>query len=135
MTMHHFPIRVFYEDTDMAGIVYYANYLKFIERGRSTLVREAGVDQLALKADGIVFVVRHVAADFLASAVLDDQLDITTELQQLSGVRLVFDQQVKRGSQTLFSAEVTVVCMNAKGKPVRLPTHISEKLLKFSAEK
>ena len=65
---HRFPIRVYYEDTDMAGIVYYANYLKFIERARSEWVRELGIDQVQMKAEGVVFAVRRVEADYLAPA-------------------------------------------------------------------
>jgi len=85
--MHSFPLRVYYEDTDLAGIVYYANYLKFIERGRSEWVRGLGVDQAQLRAEtGIVFAVRRVEADYLRPAVFDDSLTVTTELRSLGGV-------------------------------------------------
>ena len=73
---HHLPIRVYYEDTDMAGIVYYANYLRYIERARSDWVREMGIDQLAMKAEGVVFAVRRVEADYIQPAVFDDMLDV-----------------------------------------------------------
>ena len=79
---HITPVRVYYEDTDMGGIVYYANYLKYIERGRSELVEELGLDQKRMKdEDGIVFVVRHVSADYLAPARLDDRLEVRTTHQ------------------------------------------------------
>ena len=78
---HKFPIKVFYEDTDLAGIVYYANYLKFIERGRSTLVWDAGISQTELKDANIVFVVRHVDADFLAPAKFEEDLVVETEIE------------------------------------------------------
>lgn len=127
--VYEFKVRVYYEDTDLAGIVYYANYLKFIERARSTLVRETGVDQGALKTgEGIVFAVRHVDATYLSPAKLDDELIIATKLQQLSGARLLFEQDVLRGDQTLFSSKITVVCMNNAGRPVRLPAEIRAKL-------
>ena len=127
--VHEFPVRVYYEDTDLAGIVYYANYLKFIERARSTLVREAGVDQGALKdGDDIVFAVRHVEATYLRPAKLDDELTIATKLQQLSGIKLMFEQDVLRGSELLFSSKITVVCMNTAGRPTRLPAGIRAKL-------
>ena len=74
MTPHRFPVRVYYEDTDLAGIVYYANYLKFIERARSEWVREIGVDQRAMKAQGMVFAVRRVEADYISPAVFEDDL-------------------------------------------------------------
>lgn len=127
--VHEFPVRVYYEDTDLAGIVYYANYLKFIERARSTMVREAGIDQGALKADaGLVFAVRHVDATYLRPAKLDDALTIATKLQQLSGAKLLFEQDVLRGEEMLFSSKITVICMNGVGRVVRLPAEIRAKL-------
>lgn len=127
--VYEFKVRVYYEDTDLAGIVYYANYLKFIERARSTLVREAGVDQGAMKTDeGIVFAVRHVDATYLKPAKLDDELTIATKLQQLSGTRLLFEQDVLRGDLMLFSSKITVVCMDDAGRPVRLPAGIRAKM-------
>lgn len=127
--VHEFPVRIYYEDTDLAGIVYYANYLKFIERARSTLVREAGIDQGALKeAAGLVFAVRHVDATYLRPAKLDDALTIATKLQQLSGAKLLFEQDVLRGDELLFSSKITVICMNGAGRVVRLPAEIRAKL-------
>ena len=120
--IYKLPIRVYYEDTDMAGIVYYANYLRYIERGRSEWVREVGLDQNAMKErDGVVFAVRRVEADYLAPAKLDDELVVETWIESLKPVRMVMGQEVKRGSQVLFRAMVTVICMTMGGKPVRLP--------------
>lgn len=121
------PVRVYYEDTDMAGIVYYANYLRYIERGRSEWVREIGMDQRQMKdEDGIVFVVRRVEADYLGSAKLDDELIVETEVKSVSGVRMMMGQAVKRGEEVLFQALVTVVCMTTEGAPVRLPANIRQ---------
>jgi acyl-CoA thioester hydrolase len=120
------PIRIYYEDTDMAGIVYYANYLRFIERGRSEWVREIGMDQLKMKEEGIVFAVRRVEADYLGSAKLDDELIVETEVASVTAARLVMEQRVKRGEDVLFHAMVTVVCMNEAGQPVRLPANIRQ---------
>ncbi len=120
------PIRIYYEDTDMAGIVYYANYLKFIERGRSEWVRAIGMDQLAMKEEGIVFAVRRVECDYLGSAKLDDALIVETEVANVTAARLVMEQRVKRGEEVLFQAVVTVVCMNEAGQPVRLPANIRQ---------
>ena len=120
---HTFPLRVYYEDTDLAGIVYYANYLKFIERARSEWVRGLGIDQALLRAkQGIVFAVRRVEADYLLPAVFDDVLSVQTVLADLSGARLVLDQAVLRGAQTLFTARVTLVCLTAAGTATRFPT-------------
>ena len=118
---HIFPIRVYYEDTDMAGIVYYANYLRYIERARSDWVREAGVDQNAMRADGVVFVVSRVEADYLKPARFDDALRVETSLERLSRVRMVFRQKVLRGEDLLFDSRVTATCMDANGRVVRLP--------------
>ena len=122
--MHRFPIRVYYEDTDLAGIVYYANYLKFIERARSEWVRELGIDQVRMKADGLVFAVRRVEADYLVPAKYDDELVVHTTMQPGSGARLVVKQNVMRGDTLLFSALVTIICMTLDGAVSRLPAVI-----------
>ena len=122
--MHHFPIRVYYEDTAMAGIVYYANYLRYIERARSDWVREIGVDQNAMREDGLVFAVRRVEADYLSSARFDEELQVETSVQQVTGARLVMEQVVKRGEERLFEALVTIVCVSDTGQPARLPANI-----------
>jgi acyl-CoA thioester hydrolase len=123
---HRFPIRVYYEDTDLAGIVYYANYLKFIERARSEWVRELGIDQVQMKADGLVFAVRRVEADYLSPAKYDDTLVVETTMQAGSGVRLVVQQDVKRGADVVFRALVTIICMTAEGTVARLPAVIRQ---------
>jgi len=124
--IHRFSVRVYYEDTDLAGIVYYANYLKFIERARSEWVRELGIDQLQMKAVGLVFAVRRVEADYLSPARYDDELTVETSMQAGSGVRLIVRQDVKRGEEVLFSARVTIICMTAQGAVARLPAAIRQ---------
>ena len=120
--MHSFALRVYYEDTDLAEIVYYANYLKFIERGRTEWVRGLGVDQTRVKAEqGIVFAVRRVVADYLRPAKFDDELVVTTELLAISGARIELRQQVLRGEEQMFAADVTLVCLTDSGAPARLP--------------
>ncbi|MEW2919138.1 tol-pal system-associated acyl-CoA thioesterase [Ruegeria sp. ANG10] len=121
---HIYSVRVYYEDTDMGGVVYHANYLKYIERARSDYVRRLGNDQNAMRDDGIVWVIRRIEADYLAPAKFDDKLTIETHFISHSGVRLTMGQLVKRGETEIFRATVTAVCMNAQGKPVRLPAEI-----------
>jgi acyl-CoA thioester hydrolase len=122
---HRFPVRVYYEDTDMGGIVYYANYLKYIERARSAWVREMGIDQNEMRErDGVVFAVRRVEADYLGSARFDDELEVRTTTQAVTGARLIMDQQVLRREEVLFSAVVTIVCIGEGGTPARLPANI-----------
>ena len=126
---HRFALRVYYEDTDLAGIVYYANYLKFIERARSEWVRARGVDQGALhRAAGLVFAVRRLTADYLAPARFDDMLGVETRLVTLGGARIVLDQAVLRGAIVLFRAEVTLACLDRGGRAVRLPAEIRRQL-------
>lgn len=122
---HRFDLRVYYEDTDLAGIVYYANYLKFIERGRSEMLRELGVDQGEIKAsEGVVFAVRRVEADYLMPAVFDDALCVVTTLLAVTGARIILKQDVTRGGDTLFGAEVTLTALRDNGKPARIPAII-----------
>lgn len=114
-------VRVYYEDTDLAGVVYYANYLKFIERGRSEALRALGIDQTAMKADGLVLVVRRLVADYLAPARYDDILKVVTRVVQIRGASVLMAQEVLRGGTLLFRADVTIACMNLAGRPQRLP--------------
>jgi acyl-CoA thioester hydrolase len=127
--VHLFSVRVYYEDTDLAGIVYYANYLKFIERARTEWVASLGVDQMALKAaEGIVFAVRRVEADFLRPARFGDDLVVETSLTGLSGARIVLEQVVMRGGERLFLAVVTLVCLTEDGHAARLPAELRARL-------
>ena len=129
MNEHRFPLRVYYEDTDLAGIVYYANYLKFIERGRSEYVRALGIDQVELKEGrGLVFAVRRVEADYLSPARFDDRLEVLTAIGQIGGARLVMAQRVMRGEEILFTAQVTLVLMSLEGRPARIPADIRARL-------
>lgn len=122
---HIHTLRVYYEDTDLAGIVYYANYLKFIERARTEWVREIGIDQTRLKQEhNLVFAVRRVEADFAKAARFDDQLSVRTDLLTASGARLTLQQDVLRGDDLLFSSKVMLVCLTEAGRPTRLPAEI-----------
>jgi acyl-CoA thioester hydrolase len=126
---HRFALRVYYEDTDLAGIVYYANYLKFIERARTEWVRALGIDQGRVKAEeGIVFAVRRVEADYLAPARFDDMLEVETELREATAARVVLDQRVVREGAVLFSAIVTIVALTGAGRPARLPAEFRRAL-------
>lgn len=126
---HRLSLRVYYEDTDLSGIVYYANYLKFIERGRTEWVRDLDIDQVLLKAEeGVVFAVRRLEADYLAPARFDDELTVETTPESVSGARIHLRQDVLRAGELLFSAQVTLVALSETGHPVRLPAKIRLKL-------
>ncbi|HKL66182.1 MAG TPA: tol-pal system-associated acyl-CoA thioesterase [Roseovarius sp.] len=121
---HRYPVQVQYEDTDMGGIVYHANFLKFIERARSAWVRDLGLDQNAMRGAGTVFVVRRVEADFLAPAHFEDALEVETRTLRVTPARLEMAQTVWRGGTALFRAAVTAACLSRSGRPVRLPAAI-----------
>ena len=131
---HSFPVRVYYEDTDLAGIVYYANYLRFIERARSELVRAAGIDQVAMKQAGLVFAVRRVEADYLSPARYDDQIEVRTRLTDVKGASFAMPQEVWRGETKLFAAHVSIVVLNAEGRATRLPAELRACLAPFTAD-
>jgi acyl-CoA thioester hydrolase len=122
MPPHAFSVRVYYEDTDLAGIVYYANYLRFIERARTEWIRSLGIDQGRLRAEaGIVFAVRRIEADYLAPARFDDVLEVRTALRSATGARIVLAQDIWRADTRLFAAVVTLVALTARGMPARIP--------------
>jgi len=124
MSLHESQFRVYHEDTDLGGVVYHANHLRFIERGRSDFVRMRGVDQTALKRDkGLVFVVRSLVAEYLRPAFFDDVLRVQTQVAGLGGARVMLAQAILRDGDVLFTARVTLACMSQKG-PARLPADL-----------
>ena len=128
MKKSNFQCRVYYEDTDLAGIVYYANYLKFIERARSEWVRSIGLDQNVLRKDhGIVFAVRKVEADYIKPAKFDDLLTISTELKSKTRVRIKVNQDIYLANDLLFRAILNIVPLDMSGVLVKLPKVIFDK--------
>ncbi|MDE3015777.1 MAG: tol-pal system-associated acyl-CoA thioesterase [Pseudomonadota bacterium] len=127
---HTFPVRVYYEDTDAAGIVYYANYLKFAERARTEALRLAGFNQSELmRAHSIGFVVRKCVCEFFKPAMLDDLLTIETRLNDISRVSMAMRQTIRRGGETIVTLDVKLAVIGAKMKPVRLPEAVSKAML------
>lgn len=120
------PVRVYYEDTDAGGVVYYANYLKFCERARTEWLRTLGVSQQALiDEQGLAFVVRSVQADYLASARLDDALEVVTRVAMLRRASILFEQQVMRGQELLFTTRVLLASIDLhRQKPVAIPASL-----------
>ena len=126
---HRFPLRVYFEDTDVAGIVYYANYLRFMERARSAMLRAVGIDQRSvLEAGGGVYAVADVAIRYRKPAKLDDALLVVSRVAQVRAASCVIHQQVMRGREILTDAQVTAAFVSAAGKPMRQP---GEWVLKF----
>jgi acyl-CoA thioester hydrolase len=109
-----YPVTIFWEDTDAGGVVYYANYLKFLERCRTQWLKALGVDQLRLRAErSLQFVVVNVSVDFLRPALLNDEVIVTAELGKLTGATIEFGQVVWRGDERLIDANVRVACLDS----------------------
>src|ERR1700735_14983 len=117
---HSFPLRVYYEDTDAAGMVYHANYLKFAERGRSEMLRSLGFPHRKLGAeDGVGFAVRRCLVDSLAPARREDALTVDTTLAEIGAATLSVRQQIRRGSELLADLDILVACVGRDGRPRR----------------
>jgi acyl-CoA thioester hydrolase len=112
-------VRVYYEDTDFSGIVYHANYLRFMERGRTNYLRLLGADHAALFAQGLAFVVRTMRIEFLKPARMDDVLTIVTAAQEVRGASILLRQEVRRGEEVLIEAQVRVACVSGgRARPI-----------------
>ncbi|MFM8678791.1 MAG: tol-pal system-associated acyl-CoA thioesterase [Alphaproteobacteria bacterium] len=132
---HRIGLRVYWEDTDAAGIVYYANYLRFAERGRTELLRALGVGQRRMAEEqGIAFAVRRCACDYLRPARLDDSLVVETSVSRAAGATIEMRQDILRGEELLARLDVTVACLGAGGRPARLPPTVRHALAAFVAE-
>ncbi len=120
---HSMPLRVYYEDTDAAGIVYYANYLKFAERGRTEMMRSLGFAHSRIAEEtGVLFTVRRCSADYRAAARLDDALSVDTRIMAVGAATLSLDQQIRRGEETIVALDVLVACVGHDGRPRRVPS-------------
>jgi acyl-CoA thioester hydrolase len=132
--VHVLPLRIYYEDTDAAGIVYYANWLRFLERGRTELLRLLGQEHSALRDErGVNWVVRRCVIDYLKPARLDETIEVVTSCGELRGASLDMIQLARRGEEILVRAELVVACMGATGRPVRLPPHVRTALAQVRA--
>jgi acyl-CoA thioester hydrolase len=119
---HHFALRVYFEDTDVAGIVYYANYLKFMERARSDMLRAAGIDQRAVLESGEgVYVVAEANIKYRRPAKLDDALVVLSHVREVRAASCVIHQRVMRGHEILADAEITAAFLSTEGRPKRQP--------------
>ena len=128
---HKTCYRVYYEDTDAGGVVYYANYLKFAERARTELLRENGVDQSQLvETRGIMFVVRRVSMELNRPAKLDDMLCIETIVEKISGASILMKQLIMVDDNLFSEIKVQIACVNQAMRPTRLPEDIHSKILK-----
>ena len=132
---HVFPVRVYYEDTDISGIVYHANYLRYFERGRSEFLRLAGIRHMVMlaNAEPIAWTIRKIDIDYGRAARLDDELEVHTRFTTMSGARLAAAQVVKRAGDDLVSAKVEAAIITMAGKPRRIPEEVRAKLQPYLA--
>ena len=130
MTKFNWPIRVYYEDTDAGGVVFYANYLKFFERARTEMLRARGFEQDELIAEqGVIFVVRSVQVDYLKPARFNEQIDVSAEVTQAKKTSFLFAQEISRGDDLLCKSEIRIACLDAQSmRPKAIPAAILEQL-------
>jgi acyl-CoA thioester hydrolase len=124
------PVRVYYEDTDAAGVVYYANYLKFMERARTEWLSALGFELAAVEREhGVVFVVQRADVEFRRPARLSDRLDVTLGVAEVGRARLVVDQAVLRGAEALTQARLTLACVDRSTfRPARIPAPLAARM-------
>jgi acyl-CoA thioester hydrolase len=128
---HVLPVRVYFEDTDFTGVVYHASYLRFMERARTEYVRLLGVHHSALDAgeagERMAFAVHRMEIEFRRPARIDDVVEVVTRPREVRGARIVLDQAIRRGTERLVTAVVTVVLVSADGRPCRIPDTVAER--------
>ena len=130
--MFFFECEVYYEDTDMGGRVYYANYLKFVERARSKLLANIGIDQRnLLEKDGLYFIVKKISAEYLSPSFFGDKLLVKTHMLDIKKATLILGQKILRKDKTLFDCEVKIALLNSRGKVTKLPNEIVNKMKLF----
>ena len=130
--MFFFECEVYYEDTDMGGRVYYANYLKFVERARSKLLTSIGIDQrYLLEKEGLYFIVKKISAEYLSPSFFGDKLLINTHVLDIKKATLILGQKILRKDKTLFDCEVKIALLNSRGKVTKLPNEIVNKMKFF----
>ena len=124
---HSLPVRVYYEDTDAAGIVYHASYLRFAERGRTEMLRDAGFEHAALlKNQGVAFTVISMQINFKSPAKLDELLSVQTRMKSVGGASMEMEQAIFRGDTLLVDMSLKIACIDKNGKAARLPEAVRE---------
>ncbi|MET0137972.1 MAG: YbgC/FadM family acyl-CoA thioesterase [Sphingobium sp.] len=121
---HHFPVRVYFEDTDLSGVVYHASYLRFMERARSDMLRQAGIDQRGTHASGGgYYAIADLSLRYLRPATLDEDLVIISRMRTVRAASCVIEQSIWRGAEQVTAGEVTAAFLSATGRPQRQPAH------------
>ena len=123
--MHTFRIKIYYEDTDAGGVVYYANYLRFMERGRTELLSDKGIDVAEYHNKGYFFPVFHVDIHYRRPAKLGEIIEVATEVVEITNITITFKQEIFRDDAVLVEATVKLACINRNGKPQRIPSELA----------
>ena len=131
---HQLPVRIYYEDTDFTGIVYHANYLRYLERGRSDFFRMVGISHSELAGQDTGFAVIRMELDFKRAAKIDDALVVRTLYERVEGVRLHVSQRITRGDETILEAKAVAVCISLSGRPRRPTAEMTAKLAPWLAQ-
>ena len=124
-SMHKIRIKIYYEDTDAGGVVYYANYLRFMERGRTELLSDKGIDIAEYHSKGYFFPVIHVDIHYRKPAKLGETIEVATEVVETTNATLTFRQEIFRGDAVLVVATIKLACINSQGKPQRIPSGLA----------
>jgi acyl-CoA thioester hydrolase len=124
--VHHWPLRIYYEDTDSGGVVYHSNYLKFMERARTEWLRDFEIDQKLLKDNlNLMFVVHEIDIKFMRPAIFNDEIEVQTKLEKLGSVKIELEQKIFRSTEILTESRVVVASVNSFSmKPMRIPNEI-----------
>ena len=124
--IHHWPIRIYYEDTDSGGVVYHSNYLKFMERARTEWLRDFEINQKVLKDNlNLMFVVNEIDIKFMKPAVFNDEIEVQTKLEKMGSVKIELEQKIFRSSEILIKSRVVIASVNSISiKPMRIPNEI-----------
>lgn len=124
--VYHWPIRIYYEDTDSGGVVYHSNYLKFMERARTEWLRYFKIDQKSLRDNfDLMFVVHEIDIKFIRPAIFNDEIEVQTKLEKLGSVKIELNQKIFRSSDLLIESRVGVASVNSSTmKPMRIPNDI-----------
>ncbi len=129
MRQHSLPVRIYYEDTDAGGVTYHASYIRFCERGRTEYLRSIGFQNSDIYKDhGILFVVRHLEADYRAPAVLDDLLTLKTSVLSMKNTSFIMHHILENDEKEIFEMKVVIACINNNGKPDKIPDNLRKVL-------
>ena len=127
-----YEVKIYYEDTDAGGVVYYANYLKFLERARSEAIYEMGFSNTELKKEfGVLIIVKSCKIDYKKPAIFEDKLSITSTIKEITKTSFIMEQNINRDKELIASADIHLVSVNSDGKPIKIPEILKNKLNEY----